>query len=162
VHRIGRTGRAGRSGQTFMIVTPADARGLDKVLKLIGKAPNELTLGDIDFASIKSEPREGRGRREGGRDRDRGRSRGRREPAPETEAAPVAEERPRREPKPPKEPREPRESRPEPARARQPRPEPARDRERSDEERGVVGFGADTPAFLMRAPARTRPAGSEK
>jgi superfamily II DNA/RNA helicase len=164
VHRIGRTGRAGRSGEAYMITTPADTKGLDKVLKLIGKAPNELTLGDIDFASIKSEPREGRGRREGGRDRDRGRSRGRRETAPEAEAAPVAEERPRREPKPPKEPREPRESRPEPARARQPRPEPprARDRERGEEERSVVGFGADTPAFLMRAPARTRPAGSEK
>src|SRR5471032_695637 len=39
VHRIGRTGRAGRSGKTYMIITPADARNLDKVLKLIGVAP---------------------------------------------------------------------------------------------------------------------------
>src|ERR1700761_1066422 len=76
VHRIGRTGRAGKLGDTFMIVTPADSRGLDKVLKLIGKTPNELTL-DIDFSEIKSEPREsrsGRGRREDSRGpRDRGR-----------------------------------------------------------------------------------------
>src|SRR6185369_7885752 len=41
VHRIGRTGRAGRSGEAFMIATPADSRNLDKVLKLIGKAPDE-------------------------------------------------------------------------------------------------------------------------
>jgi superfamily II DNA/RNA helicase len=184
VHRIGRTGRAGRSGQTFMIVTPADARGLDKVLKLIGKTPEELTL-DIDFSEIKSEPRESRGRREGGRDRDRGRDRsggrGRREAAAPAEAAPVAEERPRREPReprdsrpteareprdarPPREAREPRERRPEPASARPPRAEPeprrGRDRERDDDDRGVVGFGADTPAFLMRAPPR--PANSDE
>src|SRR5512143_352776 len=44
VHRIGRTGRAGKSGQTFMITTPADSRNLDKVLKLIGKAPEEIKL----------------------------------------------------------------------------------------------------------------------
>src|ERR1700761_488132 len=54
VHRIGRTGRAGRSGETFMIVTPADSRSLDKVLKLIGKTPNEVKL-DIDWGSIKSD-----------------------------------------------------------------------------------------------------------
>src|SRR3954470_3887321 len=43
VHRIGRTGRAGKSGDTYMIITPADARGLDKVLKLIGDNPKEET-----------------------------------------------------------------------------------------------------------------------
>ena len=42
VHRIGRTGRAGKSGDTFMLVTPADGRSLDKVLKLIGKTPEEV------------------------------------------------------------------------------------------------------------------------
>ena len=196
VHRIGRTGRAGKTGQTFMIVTPADSRGLDKVLKLIGKTPQELTL-DIDFSEIKSEPREGRGRREGGRDRgdrDRGRSRGPKEAGPPREAdpAPVAEEAPRREPRepreprapreaaepretreareprPPREPREPRERRPEPARVqeRAPRPEPeprhGRERDRDDNDRGVIGFGAETPAFLMRAPPRPRPTGPDE
>jgi superfamily II DNA/RNA helicase len=82
VHRIGRTGRAGKSGQTFMIATPADTRNLDKVLKLIGKAPEEIVL-DIDWSSIKDEPRNarggerGRGGARGGpsasRDRDRDR-----------------------------------------------------------------------------------------
>src|SRR5258706_74116 len=56
VHRIGRTGRAGLSGQAFMITTPADTRNLDKVLKLIGKAPEEIKL-DLDWANIKDEPR---------------------------------------------------------------------------------------------------------
>jgi len=66
VHRIGRTGRAGKSGQTFMITTPADSRNLDKVLKLIGKAPEEIKL-DLDWANIKDEPRSGRGGERGGR-----------------------------------------------------------------------------------------------
>jgi superfamily II DNA/RNA helicase len=76
VHRIGRTGRAGLSGQAFMIATPADSRNLDKVLKLIGKAPEEITL-DLDWANIKDEPRARGGERGGSRgapssrDRDR-------------------------------------------------------------------------------------------
>ncbi len=72
VHRIGRTGRAGKLGQTFMLSTPGDARNLDKVLKLIGNAPAEITL-DIDWSSIKDEPRSSRGR-DGGRGGERGRS----------------------------------------------------------------------------------------
>jgi superfamily II DNA/RNA helicase len=70
VHRIGRTGRAGKLGQTFMIVTPADSRNLDKVLKLTGKAPEEIKL-DADWANIKDEPRNARG---GDRGRGGGRS----------------------------------------------------------------------------------------
>src|SRR6516165_6292680 len=62
VHRIGRTGRAGRTGEAFMIVTPADAKNLDKVLKLIGKTPDEVSL-DLDWASLKDEPGRGRGER---------------------------------------------------------------------------------------------------
>jgi superfamily II DNA/RNA helicase len=217
VHRIGRTGRAGRSGQTFMIVTPADAKNIDKVLKLIGKAPEELVLEGVDFASIKDERRDerggGRGRERGGRDRDRaprgrperstrpettdasteplvahvpaepteeapradaprsrGRSRGPRRPEAEsasvTEAAPAAEApaRARREPaaqdRPPRD-RDRKDARgpafDRPARSSE---APARDHGRRDhresredrEDRGVVGFGSDTPAFLLRAP----------
>ena len=152
VHRIGRTGRAGRLGQAFMIVTPADSRNLDKVLKLIGKVPEEIVIEGIDWGSIKDEPRAGRsgGReRSGGRDRGPGGPRGRdRErpprdarppaeapaevqaeaPAPQAEEAPARarRERPRRE----REERAPREARPE-AEVREPRPErePRPDRE---------------------------------
>ncbi|WP_411287966.1 DEAD/DEAH box helicase [Phenylobacterium sp.] len=113
VHRIGRTGRAGRSGDTFMIVTPADSRNLDKVLKLIGTKPDEVTL-DIDFASIKDEPRAGRGER-GGRGRERSapkRDHAPREPHPRHQQASTA---------PIEQPAEPT---PRPARSRR-RPEPA-------------------------------------
>ena len=174
VHRIGRTGRAGRLGQAFMIVTPADDKSLDKVLKLIKKEPEELSL-DIDFAAIKDTPRrdEGRGRSRGER-LDRGRTR--REEASETVASPAAEadaaptrSRARRSRKPeaaaetqstpspepvlveaPEEPR---------AEARTPqRSEPQlRQSDRRGERRpsepersGVRGFGDDIPAFLRR------------
>ena len=51
VHRIGRTGRAGRLGQAFMIVTPADDKSLDKVMKLIKMEPRELAL-DLDWSDL--------------------------------------------------------------------------------------------------------------
>ena len=51
VHRIGRTGRAGKTGQAFMIVTPADDKSLDKVMKLIKMQPEELVL-DIDWSNL--------------------------------------------------------------------------------------------------------------
>jgi superfamily II DNA/RNA helicase len=37
VHRIGRTGRAGRSGVAYTLVSPADTKHLDAILKLIQK-----------------------------------------------------------------------------------------------------------------------------
>jgi superfamily II DNA/RNA helicase len=90
VHRIGRTGRAGRTGETFMIVTPADSRSYDKVLKLIGKTPEEMRL-DIDWSQIGDSG--GRGRPVRG-DRSRGaraeRSRDERRP-PRAEREPEAE-----------------------------------------------------------------------
>jgi superfamily II DNA/RNA helicase len=86
VHRIGRTGRAGKSGVTYMLAAPADGRSLDKVLKLIGKAPAEIAL-DIDWASLKFEPR-AKSDRSRGRERDRdGKDRSRGRPASETSVA---------------------------------------------------------------------------
>jgi superfamily II DNA/RNA helicase len=80
VHRIGRTGRAGKTGQTFMIVTPADDRSLDKVLKLIKMDPEELVLDGVDFSPGKTQPRRDSDRPE--RAPARGRSRGPRETSP--------------------------------------------------------------------------------
>ena len=68
VHRIGRTGRAGRSGITYMLVTPADDKGFDKVVKLIGSTPVEEKL-ELDYSGAVTVRREGDKR--GGRDRDR-------------------------------------------------------------------------------------------
>jgi superfamily II DNA/RNA helicase len=200
VHRIGRTGRAGRSGQTFMIVTPDDSRNLDKVLKLIGKTPDECVL-DIDWSSIREEPRQGRsdrvgrGRTRGDRDRDRSpRGRGRHPEATgpgEASTTPIAQPvqpqpslradedvRPPRRARPPREVIEPAApeaaAAPRPSRDRSPRPErqqepqhgrserierserperDRRDRDRDHDGDRVIGFGADTPAFLMRAVA---------
>jgi superfamily II DNA/RNA helicase len=210
VHRIGRTGRAGRSGEAYMITTPADARNLDKVIKLIGQTPAELTI-DLDWDELKDSPRREKERK--GRDRERAREHSRdRTPAPaprEQQASttplsnapaidpdappPAAAERPARAPRPERAERTerpqraerpPQAERPQRAeRAEQPerreppqraeRAEPAergprrdrdrapqrdaeqreprgRGREREDNDR-VVGFGSDTPAFLLRA-----------
>ena len=142
VHRIGRTGRAGKTGQTFMLVGPADGRALDKVVKLTGKAPDEVKL-DLDWSSAKTLERSGGRRAE---PRRTGRQHGR--PASETSVAPMAPiarpeapgpVAPRPEPK--------REPRP----ARHPRAEPQAERPRPDPgDARVVGFGGDTPAFLAR------------
>jgi superfamily II DNA/RNA helicase len=156
VHRIGRTGRAGRKGEAFMIVTPADSRSLDKVLKLIGQTPPDVKL-DLDWSAAASDERrrpgrEDRGREERGR-RTSGRDRGRRgdesveAPRAAPEAAPAEETRSER---PARREHEPRREHEKPAA----RPEGRRERpreERETEGAGVVGFGADVPAFLMRA-----------
>ncbi|HXU98875.1 MAG TPA: DEAD/DEAH box helicase [Caulobacteraceae bacterium] len=175
VHRIGRTGRAGKSGQTFMLVSPADSRALDKVLKLTGVAPDEVKL-DIDWSLAGAEARGSRGSRrsDGPRDR-RDRSRGRPAnetsvaamepltPAPAKPAAHVPSSvRPQPETKgPPAEASEPRPvHRREQPRTERPRPErthvapPPSRNEESAEGGKVVGFGSETPAFLRPIPAR--------
>ncbi|WP_174301378.1 DEAD/DEAH box helicase, partial [Caulobacter sp. S45] len=92
VHRIGRTGRAGRSGEAFMIVTPADAKGYDKVLKLTKKEPETLTL-DLDWGRLEVEGREdgARRRKPAGRERDRGYRTSRREAHGEPQAGVLAD-----------------------------------------------------------------------
>ena len=76
VHRIGRTGRAGRSGETFMIVTPADDRSYDKVLRLTKDEPEEVTL-ELDWEEAKRGAERDRERYGSRRDRDGGRGRDR-------------------------------------------------------------------------------------
>ena len=92
VHRIGRTGRAGRSGEAYLLLSPADEKNYDKVIKLIKKEPGTLDL-DVDYSDLSDNPgdsgrergRDGRGRRAGGRSgedrgaRDSGRGRGSRD-----------------------------------------------------------------------------------
>ena len=163
VHRIGRTGRAGKSGRSVMIVSPADGRSLDKVLKLIGKTPEELKL-DVDWAEAKARadarPRRPERERRGRSERSYGR------PASETSVAameplqtkPAAEVKedapaPRQERKPDARPRS--ESRPHqesrPRRDEKPRSEPKPASASDDLGPNVKGFGGDVPAFLARA-----------
>ena len=98
VHRIGRTGRAGRRGQTFMLVTPADSKNYDKVLKLTKKQPAEVSL-DVDWSTVEADDRSRerksdrgrRGERDRGADRGADRGRGRKPAEPRAEPAAAAE-----------------------------------------------------------------------
>jgi superfamily II DNA/RNA helicase len=168
VHRIGRTGRAGRSGQAFMIVTPADARALDKVVKLTGVAPDEVTL-DVDWAEVRREPRSDRGGgrpERGSRDRRRpgsSRNEGPRQAGSRHAPARPAPAEPQSQPAPaassasvetpPAESRHDRSGRP-PRAHRETATPPATD---EGAEGRTVGFGRDLPAFL----ARTLPASDD-
>ncbi|MGZ8371254.1 MAG: DEAD/DEAH box helicase, partial [Caulobacteraceae bacterium] len=170
--------RAGRKGDTFMLVTPADEKNVDKVTKLIGMNPDEVTL---DTGAVEG------GARGGGRGRG---AKPERAAKPEREAAPEPEpiaaeaapdsndgeeirERParrRRGGRGAKEAAQPAAEAPAPmVRAEQaerplpappaPRQSEGRGRGRGDrseardggrEASGVVGFGDDVPAFLRR------------
>lgn len=59
VHRIGRTGRAGRSGETYLLLSPADEKNYDKVIKLIKKDPAVLDL-EVDYSDLSESPASGR------------------------------------------------------------------------------------------------------
>ena len=159
VHRIGRTGRAGKNGDSITLVTPADGRNLDKIIRLIGKTPEELKLA-VDWSEAKSDGRVSRRRPE-----RRGRG-GFGRPASETSVAPMEPAKPiarhASAPRLPANDEAPSRARSE-HRGRQPKPavadkpplkvEPARspgERSGGDRERRVVGFGGDAPAFLSR------------
>jgi superfamily II DNA/RNA helicase len=173
VHRIGRTGRAGKLGDTFMIVTSADARSLDKVLKLIGKVPDEVTL-DIDWSQVRPSEARSSGRGDERRGRERGGAGGRdrtpraprhdsfaaTEPAPPVapaaEAAPDAGEAPAA--------RSERPARPRRARGGAPKPEAAKaETVQAAEEPRVEAPRAEAPrterprAEPERAPREPRP-----
>lgn len=72
VHRIGRTGRAGRKGAAMMLVTPADSKHYDAILKTTGAEEIEA----LDFAKFFEENPAGESRGRGKSD-NRGRQEGR-------------------------------------------------------------------------------------
>jgi superfamily II DNA/RNA helicase len=99
VHRIGRTGRAGKLGQAFMIVTPADDKSLDKVLKLIKMDPEELVLdsallGEGHRGGGRSAPKTDKPAADKAAPRSEGRSRRKTAASVETAEASVAVEAP--------------------------------------------------------------------
>jgi superfamily II DNA/RNA helicase len=73
VHRIGRTGRAGRSGEAYLILSPADEKNYDKVLKLIKKDPKPLDL-EVDWTGLEDirpqRAEKGRGRKDSPQDKN--------------------------------------------------------------------------------------------
>ncbi len=158
VHRIGRTGRAGRSGEAYLLLSPADEKNYDKVVKLIKKEPAVLDL-DVDYSDLdESRPQRRESGREGGRDgrrdgrresgRGRDRSRGDRDRGPrDHKPEPVAAETPVRPEKksPESAPSEPPAKRS--AKAQAPKEKPEKSEPKA---RGGNSFGEHMPAFMLR------------
>jgi superfamily II DNA/RNA helicase len=164
VHRIGRTGRAGRKGAALMLVTPADGKYYDAILKTTGAKEIEA----LDFSkffeenpvsesssSRKDGDRGKRGSRRGGRSRDRSddrssrsNDRGGRESAKKE----VPSEQP--------EVKEKEEAEAAPASSRRDDGRSSQRRRGGDarpsrrREEAVVGLGDHVPAFLTRKVAR--------
>jgi superfamily II DNA/RNA helicase len=169
VHRIGRTGRAGKNGDSITLVTPADGRNLDKVLRLIGKTPEELKL-DVDWSQAKPDGRREPRKRPERRDRGFGR------PASETSVAsmepsvptprPAGAEAPAREvaPAPAETPRPHRSRRERPPREAAERPAPrteappqAREEPRQESRHGSRNSSGGAPRQESRSEARHEP-----
>jgi superfamily II DNA/RNA helicase len=180
IHRIGRTGRAGRSGHAVTIATPADAKAVAAIERLLKRKIPVMTLPDFQSskpaAAQADEPRRTRGPRRG-RDERPARHPARTETAPEPSslhAAPSSapsEEQPAAE-QPIAElaaaglaaepgvatvaPSEPHQS-PRasvvsaPAQPRRDRGRPRRHESDDEPDRRVVGMGDHVPAFLLRS-----------
>ncbi len=164
VHRIGRTGRAGLTGRSLMLAAPEDGKAVAAIVKLIGKEIPPVLIDGIAAAELEYEERRRRGARRAApaerRPRAERPAQRPRDPAqrlrdPDKAARPGPSEERR---KPPREAAD--GSRPNgrgatitpfPRKPRPPQREPADDRP-------VVGFGDDLPAFLARPPrAAARP-----
>ena len=155
VHRIGRTGRAGLSGRSFMLAAPEDGKAVAEIVKLIGKDVPLVAIDGLAPAELDYSARRGRGSRPTGRTPSGPRHRGseeassRRDRPAATGAAPAraATARAARSPAP-----SPATANPvHLARAPQPRRVQRTERVAADD-RKIVGFGDDLPAFLARPP----------
>jgi len=165
VHRIGRTGRAGREGRAFMLATPDDRLAVEAIQKLTGGGVIERIqidgLEPVEWAE------------DAGRRRGRGRGKPAASGAPERKPEAAKPEPRKAEPRgrPTQKKAEPEVRRaaappPSPPAPDSPRPEPAarldrgprRDARNRDEDMApssVLGFGDETPAFML-VPARRR------
>ena len=126
VHRIGRTGRAGKQGAALMLVTPADDKAYDAILKTISR--DEIEALDFSEFFENFEPRKPRSGSRGGK------------PAVKSRRADRDEDD-----KPAKTSRE-RDERGE--RRRSPKP-----KRREESAEPVIGLGDHVPEFLTRAVA---------
>ena len=130
VHRIGRTGRAGRKGAAMMLVTPADSKHYEAILKTTGAEEIEA----LDFTKFFEENPSGRPRRNA-KPEQSGSKNPRRKTKPEAaEAAPT-------------ETTETAESQP-PQRRKRSDAKPTRRRESQNEK--IIGLGDHVPEFMTR------------
>jgi superfamily II DNA/RNA helicase len=148
VHRIGRTGRAGRDGKAFTIATPEDRLAVEAIEKLIAMPIPRIEIPGLDVVEWAED------------DGRRGRGRGRGKPVMARPAAKAREEEvraPRPRPPRPEAKREAPATRAEDPRRREPRYAPRTDHSQ-DNGPGVIGFGAEIPAFmLIRKRGQTAP-----
>jgi superfamily II DNA/RNA helicase len=163
VHRIGRTGRAGRSGVAYTLVSPADGKHLDAIVKLIQRDIPWLDTGTAAPASTEAasedapaKPRVARPRRGGARTRpeavqEAAPSRAR--PAPEAQEAPKRT-RPAAEQSEAPKPEAPRQEQ-RPSRARPKRPQEPRMDESGIDANSPFGADGPVPAFLLRSTTRS-------
>ena len=147
VHRVGRTGRAGRSGEAYLLLSPADEKNYDKVVKLIKKEPETLAL-DVDYNDLSETPRAPR--RDSGRDSGKGRGGDRKRdhkerPARRAAEAPVEEKITAPEEKKPQPVRE------APAVAAAPSPRKKKSGKTNEKPQDDTAFGDHVPAFILRA-----------
>ena len=138
VHRIGRTGRAGLKGAAMMLVTPADSKYLDAILKTIGAEEIEA----LDFSAFF----------EAGPARDKKQRRPRRSRPAKTEAQ--KEKRPEEAATSEDQPEVVADGQPAAAtddRKKKPRQRSAQTRQRRENKpESTVGLGDHVPAFMMR------------
>ncbi|MDC7674669.1 DEAD/DEAH box helicase [Asticcacaulis machinosus] len=146
VHRIGRTGRAGRSGEAYLLLSSADEKNYDKVLKLTKKEPEALAI-DVDFSALaedtgRKSPRPDRKPRRGDRDKSV-KTAQKTEPESEIKSEPAVNENTVIENK---------LETPKPSRKRNRADRPSETQEKStDYEELAEGFGWHVPAFLLRS-----------
>jgi superfamily II DNA/RNA helicase len=156
IHRIGRTARAGRVGRSFMLAAPEDGRAVAAIVKLIGKEIPVGVIPGVEEAELEYDERPRRGSRRPARSDHRSTAR------PRDAAARSAQARPRP-PRPDRRPSVPNPPLPNGAGSNgagsnvTPFPaaevrRPGRQERKGPEDRQVVGFGDDLPAFLSRPP----------
>jgi superfamily II DNA/RNA helicase len=152
VHRIGRTGRAGLHGRAFTLATPEEGKAVAAITRLIGKdippaAIDGIAAAELDFSGEKRR----RPRRSAAAERPQRARPERARPAP-------SEDRPPRRERPSAPPPQPARAAPPPVSNVMPFPRPAdraasrRPERKPREDRAVIGFGDDLPAFLARPP----------
>ncbi|MFL2687093.1 MAG: DEAD/DEAH box helicase [Alphaproteobacteria bacterium] len=138
VHRIGRTGRAGRQGHAITFVTSEERKYLDAVQDLANGSIGEITLDGIrglEMDPIEEKPRRGRGR---------GRGRNGPSSAPQAKENNAAATGSKEVTPPPTDSKDNRSTE-----TSTEKPEQNEPRQSPPEK--VVGFGDETPAFLMPA-----------
>ncbi|MEO1243645.1 MAG: DEAD/DEAH box helicase [Pseudomonadota bacterium] len=133
VHRIGRTGRAGRKGAAMMLVTPADTKYYDAILKTIGAEE----IKALDFSKFFEENPGGPG---GRRSRSEAPAKKPSRRSPKREQTDSGSE----------DQRDAAEKQRAPRRKRSDSNPPRR---RESQEENVVGLGDHVPAFITRAVA---------